>query len=212
MLLVSRWNPDRVLLDPFCGSGTIPIEAALIGLNIAPGLNRKFVAETWPNIKKELWDKAKDEAFDSAKRNRELRITGSDISEEVMSLARHHAKRAGVDHAIHLQRQPVADISSRYKYGFIICNPPYGERIGEMREVEKLYKDMGQIFKKFDTWSYYIISSHTEFEKIFGRRADKKRKLYNGRILCNYFQYFGPPPPRLIDENGERIKPFNIEG
>lgn len=197
MLQISRWNPDRVLIDPFCGSGTIPIEAALIGLNIAPGINRSFVAETWPNIPKKMWDTAREEARDSVKRDKELRIQGSDISEEVMSLARYHAKRAGVESAIHLQRLPMSEISSRYKYGFIICNPPYGERIGEMKQVEKLYKEMGQVFGKLDTWSYYIISSHQQFEKLFGRRADKKRKLYNGRILCNYYQFFGPPPPKV---------------
>ena len=128
--------------------------------------------------------------------DRELRIHGSDIDEDAMSLARYHAKKAGVEDAIHLQRLPVSDISSRYKYGIIICNPPYGERLGEMDYVEKLYKEMGTVFTKLDSWSYYVITSNLEFEKLFGRRADKKRKLYNGRLLCNYFQYFGPPPPK----------------
>ncbi|HOJ12445.1 MAG TPA: class I SAM-dependent RNA methyltransferase [Clostridiales bacterium] len=196
MLQVSRWNPDRVLLDPFCGSGTIPIEAALIGKNIAPGLKREFTAESWKIIPQGLWKNAREEAMDSIKPDRELRIQGTDIDENVLSLARYHAKLAGVEDSIHLQRLPVADISSRYKYGFIICNPPYGERLGELREVEKLYTQMGNVFKKFDTWSYYILSSHPDFERFFGRRADKKRKLYNGMIKCNYYQYFGPPPIR----------------
>jgi putative N6-adenine-specific DNA methylase len=197
MLLVSYWNGDRALIDPFCGSGTIPIEAAMIGLNMAPGLKREFAAEKWPNISKALWKELRDEANDSIKVDKELRIHGSDIDDEVMSLARYHAKQAGVEPYIHLQRQPMKDISSRYKYGSIICNPPYGERLGEINEIEKLYEQMGTVFKTFDTWSYYVITSNPNFEKLFERRADKKRKLYNGRLLCNYYQYFGPPPPKL---------------
>lgn len=196
MLMISPWKADRVLVDPFCGSGTIPIEAALMGLNIAPGLNREFVAESWPGIPAKLWQQARVEARDLMKKDIELRIHGSDIDDEVMSLARYHAKQAGVDSHIHLQRMPMADLKSRYKYGFIICNPPYGERLGENREIERLYKQMGSVFKTLDTWSYYILTSFTEFEKFFGRRADKKRKLYNGRIQCNYYQYFGPKPSR----------------
>jgi putative N6-adenine-specific DNA methylase len=196
LILLSWWNGDRALVDPFCGSGTIPIEAALIGLNIAPGLKREFVSQKWPNIPEGLWKKTKEEAFSLIKADKELRIHGSDINDEAMELARHHAKEAGVDSYIHLQRLDIQDINSRYKYGCIITNPPYGERLGEMREVEQLYKKMGQKFKAFDTWSYYVITSHPEFEKVFGRRADKKRKLYNGRILCNYYQFFGPPPPK----------------
>jgi len=196
MILISRWNKDRVLIDPFCGSGTIPIEAALIGKNIAPGLNRGFAAENWPRIPGKLWQIAREEARDLIYRDQELRIQGSDIDEEAMSLARYHAKRAGVEEYLHLQRLPVADVRSRYKYGFIICNPPYGERLGETREVEKLYRQMGQVFSSLDTWSYYVLTSHPEFEKLFGRKADKKRKLYNGRIMCNYYQFFGPPPPK----------------
>ncbi len=199
LILISHWNKDRVLMDPFCGSGTIPIEAALIGKNIAPGLGREFDSEKWGIIDQTLWDQARDEAYDSMVEDRELRIHGSDIDEDAMSLARYHAKKAGVEDAIHLQRLPVSDISSRYKYGIIICNPPYGERLGEMDYVEKLYKEMGTVFSKLDSWSYYIITSNLEFEKLFGRRADKKRKLYNGRLLCNYFQYFGPPPPKHTD-------------
>jgi len=198
MIMISRWNKDRVLIDPFCGSGTIPIEAAMIACNIAPGIKRSFAAESWPNIPSGLWKEAREEANDLAEYGKDLRIHGSDISEEAMSLARYHAREAGVEASIHLQRMPVADIRSRYKYGFIICNPPYGERLGEMREVEKLYRQMGTVFSAFDTWSYYIIASHPAFEKFFGRRADKKRKLYNGRIMCNYYQYFGPPPPKSI--------------
>jgi len=203
MILISHWNRDRVLWDPFCGSGTIPIEAALIGRNIAPGLGREFDSENWGIINSDLWDQARDEAYDLMEEDRELRIHGSDIDEEAMSLARYHAKKAGVEDAIHLQRMPVSDISSRYKYGVIICNPPYGERLGEKEYIDKLYREMGTVFKRLDSWSYYVITSNPEFEKLFGRRADKKRKLYNGRLLCNYYQFFGPPPPKLIYKNSE---------
>lgn len=199
MLLISRWRGDRALIDPFCGSGTIPIEAAMIAKNIAPGINREFAAEKWANIPKHLWENARTEAMDMINREQAVRIHGTDIDEREISLARYHAKESGVEQFIHLQCMPVSDISSRYKYGFIICNPPYGERSGEIRDVEKLYAEMGKIFRKFDTWSFYILSSHPEFEKLFGRKADKKRKLYNGRIMCNYYQFFGPPPLGLRD-------------
>jgi Predicted N6-adenine-specific DNA methylase len=203
MIMISRWNHERVLVDPFCGSGTIPIEAALIGKNMAPGLKRTFTSESWGNISAGQWKTAREEAMDSIRNETELRIQGSDIDDEVMSLARYHAKEAGVEKDIHLQRIPMADISSRYKYGFVICNPPYGERLGEMKEVEKLYKQMGSVFKGLEAWSYYILTSHPQFESLFGRRADKKRKLYNGRIMCNYYQFFGPPPPREKPVNSD---------
>ena len=179
ILNISRWKGDRALIDPFCGTGTFPIEAAMIALNMAPGLNREFDAEKWENIPQSIWDREREFSRSVIKKDAEIRISGSDIDDKVMSLARYHAKRAGVLDKIHLQRLPMKDISSRYKYGFIICNPPYGERIGEQKEISKLYKEMGNTFKKFDTWSYYIISSMQNFEKSFGRKADKKRKLYN---------------------------------
>lgn len=201
MLMISRWKPDRVLIDPFCGSGTIPIEAALIAGNIAPGAKRSFSAEGWQQTPAGLWAKAREEAADKAKKVSDLRIQGSDIDEEAISIARYHAAQAGVAQGIHLQRLPIADISSRYKYGFIVCNPPYGERLGEIPEVERLYKELGAIFKGFDTWSFYVITSHQRFEALVGRKADKKRKLYNGRIQCNYYQFYGPPPPRVVISN-----------
>lgn len=199
MIMISRWNYDRVLMDPFCGSGTIPIEAALIGKNMAPGLKRSFTAESWGNIKAADWKQAREEAFEAVKKDTDLRIHGSDIDDEVMGFARYHASEAGVEKDIHFQRMSVSEISSRYKYGFIICNPPYGERLGEAREVEKLYGQMGTVFKGLDSWSYYILTAHPKFESLYGRRADKKRKLYNGRIMCNYYQFFGPPPPRITE-------------
>jgi putative N6-adenine-specific DNA methylase len=206
LIQISRWNPDRMLIDPLCGSGTIPIEAALIGMNIAPGLKREFVSEKWNLVPPKLWSEARQEAFDLIKNDRELHIQGSDINDEVMNLARYHAKEAGVALNIHLQRMPMAEIKSRLKYGFIICNPPYGERLGEQEEVEELYREMGKVFKTFDTWSHYVITSHPDFEKLFGRKADKKRKLYNGRIMCQYYQFFGPPPKKHLMDESEQPK------
>lgn len=196
LLSIARWYPDRVLLDPCCGSGTIPIEAALIGHNIAPGIGRTFAAETWPNIPKTVWQKARQEAIESENRDIKLRIYGTDIDEKVLSLARYHAREATVENSIHFQRVPVTKVRSKQKYGFIITNPPYGQRLGEIPEVEKLYKELGEVYKMFDAWSCFLITSYEKFEQFFGKRADKKRKLYNGRVMCNYYQYLGPRPPR----------------
>lgn len=196
MVLLSRWFPDRSLIDPCCGSGTIPIEAALIGLNIAPGLNRQFAAENWPNVPSQLWQQAREEAESLIRQDLSLKIIGTDIDEEVLSLARYHARQAKVEKHIHFQRQPLAQVGSQAKYGWLITNPPYGERLGELKEAETLYQEMNVAFKNLDTWSFYILTSHPRFEQIFGRRADKKRKLYNGRIQCNFYQFFGPKPPK----------------
>ncbi len=199
LIQLSFWNPDRVLIDPLCGSGTIPIEAALIGKNIAPGMNRNFAAEEWDNIPKDIWREARKETHDLADYDRPIRIYGSDRDGEDLSLARHHIKESFLEGDIHIQKLDITNLASRFQYGCIICNPPYGERLGEKSEVEKLYRDMGRVFAKLDTWSYYIITSHPSFENLFARKADKKRKLYNGRIQCNYYQYHGPRPPRSED-------------
>ncbi len=196
MILLARWYPDRILIDPFCGSGTLPIEAALIGMSMAPGLKRQFDAERWPIVTSKLWETAREEAQDKINRGQELNIQGYDIDNKVLSLARYHAAQAGVNEIVTFQERAVAQLRSRYKYGYIFCNPPYGIRIGEQQEVNSLYREMGRVFKELDTWSYYILTSHPDFEKLFGFPADKKRKLYNGRIQCNLFQYFGPRPPR----------------
>ena len=194
LILISKWKEDRVLIDPFCGSGTIPIEAAMIGLNIAPGLKRTFISEEWNLIPKKHWKTAREEAVAFIKSDREIRIQGTDIDDQAISLARYHAKKSGLEKYIHFQKRNVSEISSRFKYGYIISNPPYGERLGEIKEVEKLYKEMGKVFEELENWSYYVITSHKNFEKLFGRIADKKRKLYNGKIMCNYYQYFGLSP------------------
>jgi len=206
MISLSRWKPERTLVDPFCGSGTIPIEAALVGQNIAPGIRRTFAAEAWPNIPAKLWNQAREETRDLARPGKPLRILGADIDKDVLSLARYHAKQAGVDRQIHFQRQPVAELNSKYKYGYIVCNPPYGERIGEKEEVENLYRKMGKVFKKLDTWSFYVLTANENFEQLFGRRADKKRKLYNGRIKVDLYQFFGPRPPKGIKIDHTRPK------
>lgn len=197
MILLSRWFPDRAFMDPCCGSGTIPIEAAMIGTNMAPGLNRSFAAEEWPNLSKDLWLEARGEAEDLINRDIKLKIVGTDIDDDVLGLARYHAQQADVEEHIHFQRMPLAKIGSHSKYGWLITNPPYGERLGELREAEELYKEMNIVFKNLDTWSFYILTSHPKFEELFGRPADKKRKLYNGRIQCGFYQFFGPKPPKI---------------
>lgn len=196
LIKLANWNPDKPLIDPFCGSGTIPIEAALIGKNIAPGINRKFSAEGWPVIPDDIWLRAREEAKDLAQNDRKLEIIGTDIDESVLKVARRNAQEAGVFEDIHFQQMDVKNLSSKKKYGAIICNPPYGERISEREQVEEIYRDMGETFTKLDTWSFYVLTSHEGFEKIFGKKATKKRKLYNGNIKVDYYQYWGPRQPR----------------
>lgn len=196
MILLSRWKPDRVFMDPFCGSGTIPIEAALIGQNIAPGMNREFVSENWPVIPKPVWREARAETHDLARYDQKLEIIGTDVDDEILKIARRNAEEAGVDDQIHFQRMDVRDIRSKRKYGYLICNPPYGERLGEWKQVSRMYGEMGKTFAALDTWSFYIITSDEQFEEHFGRQASKKRKLYNGNIKVDYYQFFGPRPPR----------------
>lgn len=192
---LSYWDKGRLLLDPFCGSGTIPIEAAMTGLNLAPGLKREFAAEKWPVLSKKCWQWARNEAHDQIKRETKLSIRGTDIDKEVLSRARYHARQAGVAEHIHFQQMPVSAVSSRDKYGCIICNPPYGERLEDKATVAELYKEMGRIFKALDSWSIYVLTAHQRFESLYGRPADRKRKLYNGRIQCYYYQFYGPRPP-----------------
>lgn len=195
LVLLSKWEPFRVLADPFCGSGTIAIEAAMIGKNMAPGLNRSFVSEQWDIIDQELWEDIRKHAKNSIN-NKEFRILASDISGRVLQTARENAKKAGVEDYIAFQKTDVREFSSKKKHGFIITNPPYGERIGELKEVEELYKDMGDTFERLSDWSYFVITSHTGFEKFFGKKSNKNRKLYNGRLLCYYYQYFGMEPEK----------------
>ncbi|AWI03760.1 THUMP domain-containing class I SAM-dependent RNA methyltransferase [Clostridium drakei] len=193
LVLLSKWEPSRMLADPMCGSGTIAIEAALIGKNIAPGLNRSFVSENWDIIPKNIWEENRKFARNAINKS-EVKILASDIDGSVIRIARQNAEKAGVADCIAFQKIPVQEFSSKKRYGFIICNPPYGERLGNEKQIEQLYKQMGEVFQNLNDWSYFVITSHPEFETHFGLKANKNRKLYNGRIKCYYYQYFGAKP------------------
>ncbi len=193
IVLLSRWDHSRIFVDPLCGSGTIPIEAALIGRNIAPGLKRKFVSEEWPNISSKIWSDLRAEAS-AAVKDLPLSIFASDIDTGVFRSARENARNAGVLDNIVFQKKPIEEFSSKKKYGCIVCNPPYGERLGDRKEAEALYTEMGKVFSKLETWSFFVLTAHPEFQKFLGRDATKNRKLYNGMIKCYLYQYFGPLP------------------
>lgn len=195
MIQLSVWNPDRPLIDPFCGSGTIPVEASLIGLDIAPGMNRNFACEQFANAPK-VREKVQEEALQRIKRDRKLHISGFDINKDAIKLAFKHAERAGVKDNIHFQVQDMRDLSSKYAHGVIITNPPYGERLMKEDELKALYRDFGKVTAKLDEWCVYAITSYRAFEKYFGRRADKVRKLYNSELECNFYQYLASPPPK----------------
>lgn len=204
MVLLSRWQPQRFLTDPFCGSGTILIEAALVGKNIPPGLRRSFAAESWPFIPAAVWRSVREEANALANANEaDFLLVGYDMDGRVLQKARANAEQAGVGRYIDFHRQAFTEFSSGKKYGCVVTNPPYGERISEKQEVEALYREMGRRFSSLPTWSFFILTPHPEFQKIFGKPADKNRKLYNGRIRCFYYHYFGPLPPRKR-QNGEK--------
>ncbi|MCT4543470.1 MAG: class I SAM-dependent RNA methyltransferase [Vallitalea sp.] len=200
IIQLSPWNKDRILVDPFCGSGTIPIEAAMIAMNMAPGLNREFTAEKWKNIiPVKYWLNAVDEANDVLDTECKLNISGYDIDYKVLKLARENAKNASVEDKIHFQERDMRKTSNSKKYGFIITNPPYGKRLENEESVIELYKDMRPTFNNnLDNWSYFIITSFDEFERYFGKNADKKRKLYTGMMKANLYQYYGDKPPKRI--------------
>ncbi len=195
MVLLSRWTPSRVLADPFCGSGTIPVEAALIGRNIAPGLNRGFAAEAWPQVAQGIWAEVRNEARRLVS-SAQVGILASDTDSAVLDAARRNAENAGVADCISFRQLAMERFRSDEKFGCMVCNPPYGERTGEEKQVEDLYRSLGHLRVRLDTWSMFILSAYPFFEKFFGRRADKKRKLYNGRIQCYLHQYRGPLPSR----------------
>lgn len=198
LIMLTPWKSDRVLVDPFCGSGTFPIEAAMMAANIAPGMNRSFLAEDWANlIPRHCWYEAADEANDLMQDDVEVDIQGYDIDAEVVKAARQNAEDAGVGHLIHFQQRPVKDLRHPKKYGFIITNPPYGERLEEKQALPQLYRELGESFANLDSWSAYMITSYEEAEKYFGRKADKNRKIYNGMIKTYFYQFMGPKPPKL---------------
>lgn len=197
LIMLTPWHRDRVLVDPFCGSGTFPIEAAMMAANIAPGMNRSFTAETWTNlIPKKLWYDTIDEANDLIDDQIDTDIQGYDIDGSVIKIARRNAREAGVDHLIHFQERDIKDLSHPKKYGFIITNPPYGERLEDKKDLPELYGTFGESFKRLDTWSAYMITSYEDAERYFGRKADKNRKIYNGMLKTYYYQFLGPRPPK----------------
>ena len=197
MIMLSPWHGDRVLVDPFCGSGTIPIEAAMIACNIAPGMTRSFTAQNWGNIiGTGIWDDVREEARDLVDMSVDTDIQGYDIDGDIIKAARDNARLAGVADKIHFQQRPVAELHHPKKYGFIITNPPYGERIGEKDEMVRLYGELAEAYKALDSWSAYIITGYDQVETIMGRKADKNRKIYNGMMKTYYYQFMGPKPPR----------------
>ncbi|MFC4557346.1 class I SAM-dependent RNA methyltransferase [Virgibacillus kekensis] len=191
LVMLTNWKPDYPLIDPFCGSGTIPIEAALIGQNIAPGFNREFASEEWSWIKPRYWNSAFEEAEDLANYDQPLDITGSDIDHNLTKIAKDNATEAGLADLIEWKQMQVRDLFIRQENGYIIGNPPYGQRIGDQKEVAKIYQDLGKIMREHPTWSVYILTAYDRFEKEYGVQATKKRKLFNGFIETNYYQYFG---------------------
>ncbi|MBQ6875940.1 MAG: class I SAM-dependent RNA methyltransferase [Lachnospiraceae bacterium] len=195
LIMLTPWKSDRILVDPFCGSGTFPIEAAMMAANMAPGMNREFLAEDWKNIiPRKYWYEAMDEANDLVDTSVQVDIQGYDIDGDIIRAARANAKAAGVDHMIHFQQRSVADLSHPKKYGFLITNPPYGERIEEKKNLPELYKTIGERFAALDSWSAYLITSYEEAEKYIGRKADKNRKIYNGMMKTYFYQFLGPKP------------------
>ena len=197
LLMLTPWKWDRILVDPFCGSGTIPIEAAMLGLNMAPGRKRSFLVEQWDNLPAaKFFARAREEAEDMVVRDRTLSIQGYDIDRDIIPAARQNAILAGVDGQIHFQVKPVKELSSPKKYGFILTNPPYGERMEEKAAMPGLYREIGEVFRGLDTWSYYIITGFEDAQKYIGRKADKNRKIYNGMMKTYFYQFQGPKPPR----------------
>lgn len=196
LIELSYWKKDRIFLDPCCGSGTLPIEAAMIGRNIAPGLSRKFASEKWDFIPKELWQDERKKAYSAIDYDCKLQIYGSDINAHAVEIAKVNAENAGVDDCITFRQIPFNKLKLIGDYGVCVSNPPYAERMGNLADVERLYTDMGKLFKTNKTWSTYFITSHEGFEKLYGRKADKKRKLFNGNVKTDYYQYFGERPPK----------------
>lgn len=197
LIMLTPWNKDRILVDPFCGSGTIPIEAAMMAANMAPGMNRSFTAETWAHIiAKRNWYDTIDEAQELVDLNIETDIQGYDIDDSMVAIARENAKLAGVDKLIHFQRRGVEQLSHPKKYGFLITNPPYGERLQDKTEMPALYHVIGERYRELDSWSMYLITAYEQAEKDIGRKADKNRKIYNGMMKTYYYQFLGPKPPK----------------
>lgn len=197
LIMLTPWNKDRILVDPFCGSGTFPIEAAMMAANIAPGMNREFISEQWKNfIPKREWYEAVSEAHDMIDNSVKTDIQGYDIDNDMIRIARKNAERAGVAEMIHFQCRPVSELSHNKKYGFMITNPPYGERLEEKKDLPKLYQTIGERYKALDSWSAFLITSYENVEKDMGIVATKNRKIYNGMIKTYFYQFMGAKPPK----------------
>ncbi|MCM3003332.1 THUMP domain-containing class I SAM-dependent RNA methyltransferase [Priestia koreensis] len=196
LVKLTNWHPDRPFVDPFCGSGTIAIEAALIGQNIAPGFNREFISEDWPWVPEDVWEKARDEAEELANYDQPLDITGLDIDHRMVEIARQNAFEAGLGDLVTFKQMQVSDFTTRKESGVIVGNPPYGERLSDRPSVEHMYKGMGEALLPLETWSIYMLTSHKGFEQVFGKPATKKRKLFNGFIETDYYQYWGKRPSK----------------
>lgn len=205
LIMLTPWNRERILVDPFCGSGTFLIEAAMMAAGIAPGMNRSFTAEGWTNlITKKQWYDAANEADGLIRRDIEVDIQGYDADDSVVKIARQNAAEAGVGNLIHFQQRDVKELRHPKKYGFIITNPPYGERLEEKENLPQLYRTFGESFKELDSWSAYMITSYEEAERYFGRKADKNRKIYNGMLKTYFYQFLGPRPPKRTGSHKER--------
>ncbi len=205
LIMLTPWNKDRILVDPFCGSGTFPIEAAMMAANMAPGMNRSFLSEDWKQIiPRKCWYEAMDEAQEMVDDTVSVDIQGYDLDPEVIKAARANAELAGVAHMIHFQQRPVSELSHPKKYGFLVTNPPYGERIEDKKNLPALYTQIGERFKALDSWSAFIITSYEDVEKYMGRKADKNRKIYNGMMKTYFYQFLGPKPPRRKPEGAPK--------
>ena len=200
LIMLTPWRADRILVDPFCGSGTFLIEAAMMAANMAPGMNRSFTAEAWTHvIPKQLWYDTVEEAQEMVDLDVETDLQGYDLDPDMIKIARANAKQAGVEKLIHFQQRDVTDLKHSKKYGFIITNPPYGERLEEKKDLPALYTTIGEVYRNLDAWSLYMITSYEEAERYIGRKADKNRKLYNGMIRTYFYQFMGPKPPKRVD-------------
>lgn len=208
LILLTPWNRNRILVDPFCGSGTFPIEAAMIGAEIAPGMNRSFTAENWSHlIPKKNWYDAINEAEDRIRRDVKMDIQGYDINHDAIMAAMENARLAEVDHLVHFQQRPVNQLSHRKKYGFLITNPPYGQRLDGPDEMPALYREIGDAYRNLDSWSMYLITAYENAERYIGKKADKNRKIYNGMMKTYFYQYMGPRPPKAGPESFKTENP-----
>ncbi|WP_239254499.1 THUMP domain-containing class I SAM-dependent RNA methyltransferase [Listeria ilorinensis] len=196
LVLLTSWHPDRPFYDPVCGSGTIPIEAAMIGQNIAPGFNREFVSETWDWMPQRIFEEARQEAEGLANYEQKLDIMGADIDHKMIEIAKQNAIEAGLGDLISFKQMQVSDFTTEKEYGVIVANPPYGERLEDETSIKKLYQQMGEVYSTLPTWSVYVVTSYEAFEEAYGKKATKKRKLYNGYLRTDYYQYWGPRKPR----------------